>query len=81
MAAEKPDAVALLKADHRKVEELFEKFKNAESESEALVLEICTELSVHAMLEEEIFYPACQKALMRPTSSAKHMSSTMGPRF
>jgi hemerythrin superfamily protein len=63
MAVEKPDAVALLKADHRKVEELFEKFKHAESESEALVLEICTELSVHAMLEEEIFYPACQKAI------------------
>jgi hemerythrin superfamily protein len=64
MAAEKPDAVALLKADHRKVEELFEKFKHGEAEgNEALVLEICTELSIHAMLEEEIFYPACQKAM------------------
>ncbi len=64
MAAQKPDAVALLKADHRKVEELFEKFKKAQSDgNEALVLEICTELSIHAMLEEEIFYPACQKAI------------------
>jgi hypothetical protein len=43
MAAEKPDAVALLKADHRKVEELFEKFKQGQSDgNEALVLEICT---------------------------------------
>jgi hemerythrin superfamily protein len=73
MAAEKPDAVALLKADHRKVEELFEEFKEAQSEgSEALVLQICTKLSIHAMLEEEIFYPACQKALeeAEPVSEA-----------
>jgi hemerythrin superfamily protein len=64
MAAAKPDAVALLKSDHRKVEELFKKFKQGESEgNEALVLEICTELSIHAMLEEEILYPACQKAM------------------
>jgi hemerythrin superfamily protein len=64
MAAAKPDAVALLKADHRKVETLFEKFKDGDSDaSEALVLEICTELSIHTMLEEEIFYPACQKAI------------------
>ena len=49
------DAIALLKEDHRKVEELFEKFKHGEAEgNEALVLEICTELSIHAMLEEEI---------------------------
>ena len=61
MAAKKPDAVALLKADHRKVEELFEKFKQGESlDDEALVQEICTELTIHSMLEEEIFYPACQ---------------------
>jgi hypothetical protein len=61
VAAEKPDAVALLKADHRKVEELFRKFKEVGEEgSEALVLEICTELSIHAVLEEEIFYPACE---------------------
>jgi hypothetical protein len=64
MAATKPDAVALLKADHRKVEELFGKFNTEEAEgNEALVLEICTERSIHAALEEEIFYPACQKAM------------------
>jgi hypothetical protein len=59
--ADKPDAVALLKADHRKVEDLFEKFEKARSDSvkKSLVEEICTELSVHTVIEEEIFYPAC----------------------
>ncbi len=55
------DAVALLKADHRKVEDLFEKFEAAKSGSvkQKLVQQICTELSVHTTIEEEIFYPAC----------------------
>jgi hypothetical protein len=55
------DAIALLKADHRKVEELFEKFESAKSPSakQKLVEQICTELTVHATIEEEIFYPAC----------------------
>ena len=61
MAAERMDAVALLKADHRKVEELFEKFEKARSESvkKGLVEQICTELTIHTIIEEEIFYPAC----------------------
>jgi hypothetical protein len=55
------DAVALLKADHRKVEDLFEKFESAKGgpAKQKLVEQICTELTVHAMIEEEIFYPAC----------------------
>ena len=59
--ADKPDAIALLTADHRKVEELFEKFEKAKSDSvkTSLVQQICTELSVHTAIEEEIFYPAC----------------------
>jgi hypothetical protein len=58
----KLDAIALLKADHRKVEELFEKFESARGaeRKQALALEICTELCVHATIEEEIFYPACK---------------------
>ena len=58
----KPDAIALLKEDHRKVEDLFEKFEKARdaSRKQALALEICTELCVHATIEEEIFYPACK---------------------
>jgi hypothetical protein len=58
----KPDAIALLKADHRKVEDLFEKFEKTHDDDrkKALAREICTELTIHAMIEEEIFYPACQ---------------------
>jgi len=56
------NAVALLKADHRKVEGLFESFERARTEDrkQALVEQICTELMVHATIEEEIFYPACK---------------------
>lgn len=61
MAKSMPNAIALLKADHRKVEELFEQFEKAREENRkrGLVREICTELMVHTLLEEEIFYPAC----------------------
>ena len=54
------DAIALLKADHRKVEQLFASFEEAKgaSRKEALAKEICTELKIHTLLEEEIFYPA-----------------------
>ena len=54
------DAIALLKADHRKVEELFEKFEKAKNDDQKRTLaeQICTELKIHTLLEEEIFYPA-----------------------
>lgn len=59
MAEEYTDAIALLKADHRKVEELFDKFENARSgNKQAIAEQICNELKIHAMIEEEIFYPA-----------------------
>jgi hemerythrin superfamily protein len=63
MAETKPkDAVALLKADHRTVEELFEKYEKASGagRKQTLAEQICMELSVHAQIEEEIFYPACE---------------------
>ena len=53
------DAIALLKADHRKVEDLFEAFENAsKAKKQAIAQQICTELKIHSMIEEEIFYPA-----------------------
>lgn len=56
-----PDAVAMLKADHRKVEGLFQKAEKAQGGAkEKLVAQICNELIIHTMLEEEIFYPACR---------------------
>ncbi|HEV2747421.1 MAG TPA: hemerythrin domain-containing protein [Allosphingosinicella sp.] len=61
MASEgKQDAIKLLSEDHRTVEDLFEQFEKASGDGrkEKLARRICTELKVHAMLEEEIFYPA-----------------------
>jgi len=62
---EKMDAIALLKQDHRNVEALFAKFEKTKDKrtKKALATEICTELTVHAIIEEEIFYPACQAAV------------------
>lgn len=56
------DAIALLKADHRAVEDLFAQFEKAggDRKKQKLALQICTELTVHAKIEEEIFYPACE---------------------
>jgi len=65
----KDDAIALLTEDHRKVQALFKQFESLkESEGKrddkaALVQQICTELTLHALVEEEIFYPAVRKAI------------------
>lgn len=61
----KLDAIALLKADHEKVSELFSAYDKADSKAKkkSLVDEICTELTVHAQIEEEIFYPAVKAVL------------------
>jgi len=59
------DAIALLKADHRTVEDLFERFEAAKGEGkkQALAEQICMELAIHAKIEEDIFYPACEGAV------------------
>lgn len=59
------DAIALLKEDHRTVEKLFKDFEDAKGEGrkEKLARRICLELTVHTMIEEEIFYPACEGKL------------------
>lgn len=56
------DAIALLKDDHRKVEDLFKQFEKASGDGrkQKLAQQICLELSVHAKIEEDIFYPACE---------------------
>lgn len=56
------DAIALLKADHRAVEDLFERFENASGKDRKVKLaeQICIELKIHAAIEEELFYPAFQ---------------------
>ena len=60
-----PDAIGLLRADHRKVEELLEQFEKARGEGRKgeIAGQICMELTIHAQVEEEIFYPAAREAL------------------
>ena len=62
MADTKQDAIALLKADHRTVEDLFAQFESASGDGRKrkIAEQICLELTVHAQIEEEIFYPACE---------------------
>lgn len=62
------DALQLLKRDHNEVDGMFKQYEdikeNAEdSEKEALVAQICEALTVHAQIEEEIFYPSARRAL------------------
>jgi hemerythrin superfamily protein len=74
------DAIALLKADHKKVSALFDEFEKARASSrkKAIVAEICHELTVHTTLEEEIFYPAVKAALkdheLVPEANVEHAS-------
>ena len=72
------DAIALLKADHEAVSQLFSEYEKTRSipKKKALVAEICTALSVHAQIEEEIFYPAVKAALkdklLVPEATVEH---------
>src|SRR3984893_2793223 len=56
------DPTELLKTDHRHVEQLFGSFEKATDadQKSQLAAQICTELMVHTLIEEEIFYPACK---------------------
>ena len=63
-AAEQQDAIDVLKADHRQVEQWFEQFAATRSaeRKQRLASQICQALEVHTQIEEEIFYPAFLKA-------------------
>ena len=58
------DAIALLKADHRQVEQWFSQFEktNSANKKQQLASNICAALTVHTSIEEEIFYPAFLRA-------------------
>lgn len=67
-SATKVDAIKMLTDDHKKVKKLFKEFeklssKGSDEEKAQLVKEICTELTIHTQLEEEIFYPAARSAI------------------
>jgi hemerythrin superfamily protein len=55
-----PDAIALLKSDHRQVESWFAQFTKSKNtrKKQQLATTICDALTVHTTIEEEIFYPA-----------------------
>jgi hypothetical protein len=65
-AAAKPaDAIKLLKDDHKEVKAYFKQYESLEDEAEkqALAEKICLALTVHAQIEEEIYYPAAREAI------------------
>lgn len=64
----KNDAIAMLKADHDKVKKMFKEFAHLHEEeehekAEQIAKQICNELTVHATIEEEIFYPEVRAAI------------------
>lgn len=71
-ATKTPDAVQLLMADHAEVKPLFKQYEQLvedeadDEEKQELAEQICDLLTVHATIEEEIFYPAAQEALEEP---------------
>jgi hemerythrin superfamily protein len=58
-----PDAIALLEADHREVEALFDRYDAASDDAEKgrIAAQICLALKVHAQIEEELFYPPARE--------------------
>jgi hemerythrin superfamily protein len=64
-----PDAITSLRDDHKKVEKLFKEFEALQkkggdaSRKRGVVDQIIGELSVHAAVEEQVFYPAVRKGV------------------
>lgn len=84
--ARQKDACDLLDADHKTVKKMFTEFGeltrskgNTRVKKRMLVGKICRELTVHAQIEEEIFYPGIRKAikdeLMMREAEVEHMSA------
>ena len=76
--AKSKEATAMLRADHQLVSKLFEEYEASRSNSKKMqiVSQICMELTVHAQIEEEIFYPAVKQALndgeLVPEATVEH---------
>jgi hemerythrin-like domain-containing protein len=68
-ATEKTDAIKLLTEDHKEVKKLFDEYKKLSEkeaparERQALAARICSMLTVHTTVEEELFYPLAREAL------------------
>jgi hemerythrin superfamily protein len=69
------DAIELLTQDHREVEQLFERFEQATGDTEQkgkIAQEIIQELSIHASIEEEVFYPEVRAAVPASEGLVEH---------
>jgi hemerythrin superfamily protein len=77
-SANSQDATAMLRADHKVVSQLFAQYDKTRSavRKKDIATKICNELSVHAEIEEDIFYPAVQQALkdkeLVPEATVEH---------
>ncbi len=76
------DAISLLEADHAQVKQLFDSYKTVTRRADRarLVQEVCEALTIHAVLEEEIFYPACRELIDDDTldeAQVEHDSAKM----
>lgn len=66
-----PDAVQMLKADHKQVKQLFQRFRTASADEQRRIAgQLFAELEIHTVLEEELFYPALRRTLASGGDSA-----------
>lgn len=76
-------AISIILKDHDKVKELFDQFEKAESSAarERIIVEAVTELKIHAVIEEEIFYPTVRKhvgkILMNEADEEHHVARVL----
>jgi hemerythrin superfamily protein len=73
--SEAQDALEMLIDDHRRVDEMFEDYEalrtdGDDADKETLVVGICVSLTVHATVEEEVFYPAAREVLTEAEEAA-----------
>lgn len=79
------DAIVVLKADHDKVKDLFEQFEKAEAKADKkrIATEAITELRIHALIEEELFYPALrgkqevEQSLLEESDEEHHVAKVL----
>jgi hypothetical protein len=82
-SADSNDAISILKRDHDKVKELFERFEKTEQRAAKtkIVAEAIEELKIHAAIEEEIFYPSVrvklEKDMMNEADEEHHVAKVL----
>jgi hemerythrin-like domain-containing protein len=69
-APQRQNALTLLRSDHEEVSDMVARYEKGKKrldarQKETLATEICQALTVHAQIEEEVFYPACREHVER----------------